>query len=337
MNAYIYPNSKWKGIENPYLENFVSSFKGEIDFVNFKNISRTGLLDIFRYIFRINLIFFNWIEDVPSKKGGMLQWYIFKNVIYPVLRFRKVKIIWVLHNNVSHYETHKEIKQEIFNSFFKYSDLILTHAEDGIQIINQKLGAENLKAVYYPHPFNNRKRYINKEKDIDILIWGSVSRYKGIHIFLDQVQQNEYLQNLNIKICGKVMEKSYEALLYEKLPENVHFENRFVSDDELDEYLSRSKITLFIYASDSVLSSGALSDSVGYGNVIIGPSKGAFKDLSKQHFVLLFQNAEEIPQLCKSVINNYSEAELKSMPQNKFLRDHTWNDFSKFFIKLISN
>ncbi len=337
MKAYIYPNSKWKGIENPYLENFVTSFDGKIDFVNFRHTAKTGLLDILKYVFSINIIFFNWVEDVPSKTGGKLQWVIFKRLIYPLLRLRKVKIVWILHNNVSHYETHKATKQEIFNSFFKFSDIILTHAKDGVDIIESKLGKDNSKAVYFPHPFNDRKRISNQEKNIDILIWGSISPYKGIDVFLDQVLQNKYLENLNIKICGKVMDKAYEALLYDKMPHNVDFENRFVSDEELDGYLSRSKITLFIYASESVLSSGALSDSVGYGNIIIGPSKGAFKDLSEQHLVLLFQNAKEIPQLCKSVLDNFPNTALKSPTQDNFLRNHTWKDFSKYFIKLISN
>lgn len=337
MKAYIYPNSKWKGIENPYLMNFVNSFEGKIDFLNYKIKSKGGLIDIFNYIFIVDVIIFNWIEDVSSKKGGKMQWEIFKKLIYPILRTRKVKIIWVMHNNISHYETHKLTKHRIFDTFLKISDIILTHAEDGIEIIREKLGNQNSKDVYFPHPFNKRNRFVSQRKDIDILIWGSVSPYKGIHLFLDQVSKYEYLQSLNIRICGKVMDKSYEKILYNKLPNNVFFENRFVSDNEIDLYLSKSKITLFIYASESVLSSGALCDSLGYGNVIIGPSKGAFKDLNKHKLVLLFKDVEEIPGKCKLVLENFDNTEFSSDPENDFIKNHSWNNFSDFFIKYLSN
>ena len=335
MNAYIYPNSKWKGIDNPYLENFVKSFEGKIDFINFKNTAKTGLFDILNYIFRINIIFFNWVEDVPSKKGGKLQWNIFKYFIYPLLRLRKVKIVWILHNNISHYETHKVVKEQIFKSFFKFSDIILTHAKDGISLIQKELG-DNTKSVYFPHPFNSRNRHMGQQKNIDILIWGSVSRYKGIHLFLDQVNENKFLQTLNIKICGKVMDRSYEKELFNKMPENVDFENRFVSEDELDEYLSRSKITLFVYASDSVLSSGALSDSIGYGNVILGPTKGAFKDLNDQNLVFLFNKIEDLPKTCKSILENFEVMKERTNPKSDYVKNHSWTDFSKFFMKFIS-
>jgi len=337
MNAYLYPNSKWKGIENPYLDNFVKSFRDKIEFINYSNTAKAGLIDIFKYIFRLDLIFFNWVEDVPSKKGGLIQWIMFKYIIYPVLKMRKVKIIWVLHNNVSHYNTNLKLKQEIFDSFFKYSDIILTHAEDGVQIINGKLGEENNKALYYPHPFNSRNRHMNQKKQIDILIWGSISRYKGIHLFMDQVNQSKYLQDLNIKICGKVMDKTYEETLIASLPNNVDFQNRFVTNEELDEYLAASKITLFIYASDSVLSSGALSDSVGYGNVIVGPAIGAFKDLNKYNLVSLFSNPDEIPDVCKKILDNFPNSEMINSPDNSFVYNHSWSDFSEFFMNSLSN
>jgi glycosyltransferase involved in cell wall biosynthesis len=337
MKAYIYPNSKWKGINNPYLENFVHSLRGRINFVNFENTAKTGLLDIFLYVFKINIIFFNWIEDVPTKKGGTFQWYTFRFIILPLLKIRKVKIVYVLHNNISHYKEKLKLKNKIFNTFFKHGDVILTHAKEGLHIINSKVKNKSTMGIYYPHPFNKRERYSNPDKEIDILSWGSISPYKGIHLFLEQVEKDPFMRKLNILICGKFMDKKYEEFVLSKIPENVTLVNRFIPENELNNYLSKSKITLFVYSSDSVLSSGALADSIGYGNIVLGPAKGAFEDLKQFNLTRTFNNVNDLIPSCKRILQDFGHERNKSLAHD-FIEKHSWENFSVFFYdKLLNN
>ena len=63
MNAYIYPNTSRNstGTHNPYISNFVESLRGSFDFVNDKTPSNVGILDLWKYLWEIDIIFLNWI------------------------------------------------------------------------------------------------------------------------------------------------------------------------------------------------------------------------------------------------------------------------------------
>jgi len=48
----------------------------------------------------------------------------------------------------------------------------------------------------------------------------------------------------------------------------------------LQNLIAKSILVLFTFSKVSILSSGILIDSLGYGANIVGPKVGAFKDLS---------------------------------------------------------
>jgi len=335
MKAYIYPNSKKGDIPNPYLDNLINSVNKKIQFDNYYTASKTGLFDLLNYIFRIDILLINWLEDVMDKRGGRLQWIFFRAILVPILRIRKVKIIWILHNNLSHSTNKIKIKRRIFNYCFKLSTLIITHAKDGVRIIKENRKDKTNNTLYIPHPVNSSTRNNSDKKDIDILIWGSISPYKGIHEFITQVKTNSYLKSLRITIAGKIRDKNYKTLLTENLSDNISLLDKQLSLDELHQYLANSKIILFIYSTNSILSSGALMDSLGYGNTIVGPLKGAFKDLHELGMIHGFNDTKEIASICKNILEQKilvdDETKIKV---KKFIEDNSWENFGK---KLINN
>jgi len=68
----------------------------------------------------------------------------------------------------------------------KRSDIIITHASEGIGFAEELAMGIKSKVLYFPHPVKNRlKTNSNSIKPIDILIWGTIAEYKGIDKFLD--------------------------------------------------------------------------------------------------------------------------------------------------------
>ncbi|MFW5759937.1 MAG: hypothetical protein ACOCXH_03030 [Cyclobacteriaceae bacterium] len=328
MKAYIYPNSKKGGFNNPYLHNFVQSFGNKINFINYDHASKRGIIDIFFYLPGIELLFINWIEDITEKKGGKIQWLLFKYLIVPFCRFLNIKIVWTLHNRISHYQSQISRKKRIFDYMVVNSDFIITHAKEGVSLIREHKLKVSGQVIFFPHPMNPRNRFSHDEKDIDIFIWGSIAPYKGIDQFIDLVKSDDIFSGLKIILAGKAKDTGYEKEIQGKLPPQIKYINRYLDDNELDDFLSRSRITLFPYASDSILSSGALSDSIGYGTCIIGPSKGAFIDLEEEGLVQTFNNLNELPLLCKKVFRGQG---MNIQPKNAsgYISRYSWKAFAR--------
>ncbi|NJO67965.1 MAG: hypothetical protein HC830_00620 [Bacteroidetes bacterium] len=111
----------------------------------------------------------------------------------------------------------------------------------------------------------------------------------------------------------------------------ISIENRFVNNDELKDLISKARCVLFSYNSDSVLSSGALMDTIGMGGFVIGPYKGAFKDLSKSGRVSTYKNYNQLICLLDRVVVEIGTQEVYSDSYDIL----TWESFSeKFFLSL---
>ncbi|EKK7267110.1 hypothetical protein PO668_004392, partial [Escherichia coli] len=113
--------------------------------------------------------------------------------------------------------------------------------------------------------------------------------------------------------------------------ENTIFENRKIEFHELAEQISASQFVLFPYTSSSVSSSGALMDSLSLGANIIGPSKGAFKDLANDGICFVYDNLDELPDIKK----RFSEINKKAV--QIFVHKHSWDDFASNISGLINS
>lgn len=336
MKAYIYPlnKRKYNGLYNPYIDNFVGSLNTSINFLNYKNPSQIGILDLWRYLWKIDIIILNWIENIPDKKGGKLQWQIFQFFFLPILKFRNVKICWTLHNKLSHSKKNIKLKVKIFEKLFSISDYIITHANEGKMLVDNK-GCSN-KLIFFHHPINKRFRTKSTSKETDIFIWGTISPYKAIDVFLDQVSYSSIMKQYNILIAGKIVDLKYKAIIEKKTGSNIKLIDRFLSDEELEENLRNSKITLFTYNEDSILSSGALSDSIGYGNIIVGPEVGSFKDLKDEHIIYTYKEIGQISSICDKLLSDFAKYQIDESLISNYLANHSWQNFAQTVMNKIN-
>jgi beta-1,4-mannosyltransferase len=337
---YFYPHTKrnFTPIKNPYTIELRQALSQQAEIVNVKP-SGTGFLDILKYLNRINTVCFNWIENLPDKKGGFLQ-SIFLILFLHFHRWMGIKIIWTLHNKLSHYKKNLQMKRILFNTLLKKSDLILTHSSEGIRYARELAkGSTYMPNIhYFPHPAYHRLDNLhsdNRDKRFDILIWGTVAKYKGIDGFLEFLYNIGLENKFRILIAGKILSKEYEETILKFQNDHIRIINKFIDDAELVQYIYQSKITLFTYNSDSVLSSGALIFSFTHGASILGPDIGSFKDMNKEGYVDVFNDYKDlIVKLEKKLkmstkVNNQKKIE-------EFEKKYNWNNFGQQIMKLIN-
>jgi len=293
---YIYPLSsrdKNLGLYNPYIDDLIHSFSEYYTFVNLESPSKTGIFDILKYITKLDYIIFHWIEKLPEMKGGFLQ-TLFLFCLIPFLGLFKVKIIWTMHNKMSHSGKSPGLTKAIFKLMLRKSNLILTHSNEGIDFGDELVPGSVHFTYYLPHPVKDRRLDKSLEKEYDILIWGTISPYKGIDKFLEFLHKNKLENKYSILIVGKVSNPEYNDQLQQYSNDKIRIDNRFIEDDLLQNLISKSKLILFTYSKASILSSGVLMDSLGYGANVIGPNVGAFADLAKDGIIDNYYDLDEM-------------------------------------------
>jgi len=232
-----------------------------------------------------------------------------------------------MHNKHSHSVNHIALKKTIFNKLLKKADYILTHSSEGISYGDSIIPGSQSRIKYLPHPVKDRRDKIVTEKKWDILIWGTLSPYKGIVEFLKLLNEQNVQHNYKILIIGKSVSKDYYSSLLSHSNENMVVKDEFIDNTSLKVLINQSKIVLFTYATSSILSSGALMDSIGFGANVIGPDVGAFSDLAKEGIIRIYKNQDEIIPLINSQLNgrnSYSQETITS-----FLYENSWDKYAE--------
>ncbi len=331
--AYIYPISSRasKDIRNPYLENFMASISQAFLFVNESHPSGTGITDVFKYIGKIDAVFLHWPENIIERKFGLLQ-TILLSLLLPFLRIRKVLIVYVVHNKVSHSLKNNWIKKLIIRSVVRHSSFLVTHARDGVDFI-QSFSDKKKRVFFFPHPIDKPMPLQTVNKDIDVLIWGNIAPYKGVHNFLLALERHPELKRWKIFIAGKVSSGQYYQELIRIKPEEVVLMDEFIGEEHLHQLINRSRVVLFPYLQDSILSSGAFAKTLAYPVAIIGPNGGAFKDFSHLEQIDTFDLLDQIPALLRKNLEKQNE-NLQWQNEN-VVKQYSWANFGKAFIKYL--
>ena len=330
--AYVYPYSGRSNsmVHNPYIDNFIEAAKPWFHVVNDQKKSDTGILDLFKYLFRLDVIFLNWIEDLPDKKYGVLQSFVFL-VFLILMKVRSVKVVWTFHNKGTHDSIHPAIKSRLLRLMIHHADLIITHASEGREFLKQHAGLDDHKILFAHHPVQCSSKPGDNPQvppSIDLLIWGALERYKKVDEFLRFAVDKGYNQRYSFYVHGRIRDPEYRDLLLEfNRHPNVEVQNGFIPFEELYRMMNRTRLTAFIYSHSSVLSSGALMDSLCGESAIIGPHKGAFADLQRQGLIFTFKQFQDI----FSVLESVTQETLSDLNHKKheFFKQNTWTDFAQ--------
>lgn len=325
----VYPSvDEMTAIKNPYINDFCLNLENQgINILN-KNPKGNHLFSISPHVFTADVFIFHWLESVPTYKSGFFQ-YVYSLALITLLKLFGKEIIWFCHNKRNHSfntKTEEFLSNHLLKLIKKKASFIFTHSKEGLEILD----VYKEKTIYLMHPTKNRlveKVFTNK---FDLLIWGTISEYKGILEFLLEVKSNLHLQSLKIKIIGKCENNLLFNEISKSLTKNVNFENRSVSFDELKTLRSSIKFVLIPYKSETILSSAILMDSLSFGFSVIGPNTGSFRELKEETRVTVktYSNFNEIPNLIlnSNEISNYEN----------FLEEYNWSNFTRKMLNEIS-
>lgn len=326
----IYPYIAYEKGEraNPYIHDFVEAIENSGWAVVGNRPSRNPLLSI---LFPKNwgdITVFNWFESIPDYKHGLLQSMV--AILYVALLkiFRK-KVVWVLHNKKSHQSDHARLKKWMGKYIAYMSNLIVAHAEEGLEIVRKQYPHALKKTHFLHHPTKNRLSDKVVEKQYDFIIWGTITHYKGVKEFLEYLSQNVEW-NPSCYIVGNCPNPALKKTIQSLAEKNhVIYRAEGLPFDEIGEMVGQSRFVLVPYHSDTILSSGILMDSLSFGAKVIGPNVGSFKDYAKnpQLRVYTFDTFDDLA----SILKEHGDELIPIEGYEQFLNDNDWPHFIQNF------
>lgn len=341
MKIVVYPQQLGNaGLQsNPYICDFVAAMTAAGAQVA-NGPARNPLIGMLPRCLAGDALVLHWLENVPDYKHGAVQ-TVCALAMLAAARLTGHKVVWFLHNNRSHAASHQWQKRLITRALMRHSSLVVTHASQGLDALRSQCPERKGRAVWLHHPTKNRIALARECRnaaagggpEADVLIWGTISPYKGVDQWLQYVVDHQL--PLRVRIvghCGDAGLAGRIAELARRAPAAT-FINRSITFDQLAAEVARARFVLVPYAAESVLSSGILMDSLSVGAKVIGPDVGSFRDYAAEPLlsVSTFRSLADVARIVAE--DGGQPADLDGY--ERFLDAHSWAHFAGQLTKLI--
>jgi glycosyltransferase involved in cell wall biosynthesis len=261
----------------------------------------------------IKLLHLNWFENLDdSSASSMWKSYFRKLVVLAAIRFGKKKLVWTMHNRLSHEKKSGELSRALTGKIVSQADAIVIHSEVSRDILRSQYPNLNAKIVHIPHPdFVDVYGQIlpesteNKKEKLKLLFIGAIKPYKNIELLIDVVKG--FSDSVHLTIAGNPNSEAYRVELQklaEKVP-NISLELKFIPDAELPTYIHQSDLLILPYSLESSLNSGTVILAFSYGRTVICPRIGTIADLNAGDDVFDYsyeQESEHLKALEKQIL-----------------------------------
>lgn len=316
-----------------YIPDFVNALNAHEGITVVNAPSKNPLLSILNvWREKADTYIFNWPENIPGYKYGKLQ-TCFLVALLICLKLTHKNIVWFFHNKWPHDLKNRISVNIICRLMAGLSKVIITHAEEGCEILSQRYPFVKRKVHFLDHPTKDRlDMSVPSSKQYDLLIWGGVSEYKGVLEFVSFLKANPQI-NLRVCIIGKFSTPELLERVKEQATGNIFILEKRLPFEQLGRYMAQSRFVLCTYKPETVLSSMMLMDSLSFGCKVIGPDTGSFKDyVSERRInVYTYRDFSDI----NGIVSAYGNIRTDINGYREFLTEKNWPHFVRNLLALI--
>ncbi|MCX7966520.1 MAG: glycosyltransferase [Syntrophorhabdaceae bacterium] len=239
----------------------------------------------------------------------------------------------------------------------KLSQRLVVMSHQAIEILQEVYGIPEEKIRFIHHgvpdvPFvdpNFYKDRFNVEGRFVILTFGLINPNKGIETVIYALPKVvEKYPDVAYIVLGathpevkKQHGESYRIYLQRKVEElglekNVFFHNRFVTLEELCEFIGASDIYITPYLSKEQITSGTLAYALGMGKAVISTPYWYAEEMlaGGKGRLVGFNNPEEMAQAILDLIENEKERHTMRKKAYEFGRRMTWKCVAREYIEV---
>lgn len=308
-----------------------------------------------KLIFDADVYHINWFDQSKTFVSFLKRFYFLL-----VLKLKHKRIVWTIHNIVSHIKT-PFYNKILFKMLVRFSDKIHIMCKDTITIAHLEKYTDKIKLVphgdyYGSYPdsdFDVHAHYgIDKSRPI-FLFSGAIQPYKNIEVLIRAFQKswngwNNENQAPVLLICGKVEPASYKDSILQLLKNepNVVFDPQFIPDENLAAYIKSASVMVAPYSYRSSLNSGTIPLAFSFGKTIVCPDIPCVRDIVIESDCLYCYHyeteAEHVDVLSKKMDQVYSDLKNgkirdKENSASLYMKKNTWEAHRKEWISLYEN
>ncbi len=242
---------------------------------------------------KIDIFHLHWIN--PYFKGDNIiikLIYAIKFLIDIILtKWIGVKIVWTIHNYISHDSQFPILEQWLQQILFNLADKIIVHHSLAIKDISQNYKFAKSKAEIIPHghyreiyagaisPGEAKKALGIPTSGTVYLNLGMLRPYKGLEHLLKVWKANQQLlKESTLLIAGKAIDESYLQKLTQLASDTkgVILYADFVEDSKIHLFFSAADVVVLPF--EKILTSGSLILAMSYNKPIIAPRTGGISE-----------------------------------------------------------
>lgn len=267
-------------------------------------------LYIWLFFQKSSIIHFQWLP--------LLEKINIDFVFLRLLKFKKHKIIYTVHNVLPH-DTEKKYFSR-YKKLYHLSDYLIVHSENVKEELIRDFHVNSSKINVIPHGdlvYDRPLPFIeNVSESSSCLFFGLIKPYKGIEFLLDAwyLIESEKKINFKLTIAGKC-DPYYFNFLKEKIRslnlKNVTFINSYLEDADLIELISNHDLILYPYK--QITTSGALALGLASGKPLLVTSLPTFRSVLDELPEDFFVSFGDTFELSKKIIKILQDKSLQKI------------------------
>lgn len=237
----------------------------------------------------INIVHIHWIHEFISQRNKLF--FIISSIRFLadvlIIRLTGLKIVWTVHNMVSHDSKFVDLELWTRRQFVKLVDKIICLNQITLETITNEYKFDPDKAVVIPHghyrdvyepliELNEARKELGLSQSGRLYLnFGLLRPYKGIEDLLQVWQKNQDIfTGDTLLIVGKPLDKSYAEKLQKLATEinGVIIKPHFIKNNKLHLYFSAANVVVLPFK--KILNSGSLILAMSFGKPVIAPRLG---------------------------------------------------------------
>lgn len=321
MKVCFYP---LKSKTNDYINNTINLLRE----LNIKLYLLENVKKDFFLFKSIDVFHFNWYENLsPNNYFNAFKDLLKKVIFINMLKLFNKKIVWTMHNKISHESLNDKLSIFMIKFMAEKSDKIIIHCNESKEILSNICNDEIVNKTYYiPHVnyidnIHNDNKITRNTFNIDdeelvFLFIGAIRKYKNIELLIDVFNELK-LNNCKLIIAGNPINEEYKKDLIRLIntSKNIIHILRFLDNSELYDLINLSNIVVLPYDKKSTLNSGSIILSFSCKKTVISPMIGTLKDMREEKFYYGYDyhnDTEHYQMLKENIIKVYNDYKINN-------------------------
>lgn len=299
----------------------------------------------------VKFLHFHWLFGIYDPKSTGLDSIKTRDFLIKVIcaRLMGYKIIWTVHNFVSHEPSHLKLETFLRKMMARLAHRVVVHCEYAKGLLHKSWRTPSHKIIVIPHG-SYLDYYLNEismkearsqlgleARDFIFLFFGMVRNYKGLRqLFSSYAEVQRVNPRAKLVIAGKPFNEAIKADIENFSRDHaVQSHLRFIPDEEVQLFFNAADAVVLPY--QNILTSGAALLAFSFGKPLIVPGIGCIPELVNKTNGFTYNHDRE---LTETMLRALRHSDLSELGKNALdtARDLSWERLTNdLYLPMLTN